>query len=130
MLKIWCVLLFGTLGAFAQAPKLDNLMTGRAWEALPDTVKLFYAVGMRDGLTMAAYSLPPDVRELMMENTQAKGFNPGDYVKELDRLYSERENLNIAVPLAYQYVTTKLKGASTAQQLEQMLIGLRKIMAQ
>jgi hypothetical protein len=50
-------------------------------------------------------------------------------VKELDKLFAERENLNIIVPLAYQYITTKLKGTSTAQELEQMLIELRKMRA-
>jgi len=96
---------------------------------MPDTTKLFYVQGIKDGLTIAAYSLPPEVRAAVIENTQTSGFYPGDYVKELDKLYTESENLNIMVPLAYQYVTTKLKGASTAQELEQRLIELRKIMA-
>jgi hypothetical protein len=71
MFKIWCVLLAGTFGAFAQAPKSENvsMATGRLWEAMPETTKLFYVVGIKDGLTIAAYSLPPDVRELMMEHT-------------------------------------------------------------
>lgn len=97
---------------------------------MPETAKLFYAQGMEDGLTLAAYSLPPEVRDLMVERTQAKGFNPGDYVKELDRLFAERENLNIALPIAYQYITTKLKGTSTPQELDQRLIDIRKLMAQ
>ena len=132
MFKLCCVLLVGTLCAFPQAPKSETVtnLTGRAWEAMPETAKLFYAQGMEDGLTLAAYSLPPEVRDLMVERTQAKGFNPGDYVKELDRLFAERENLNIALPIAYQYITTKLKGTSTPQELDQRLIDIRKLMAQ
>lgn len=130
MLKICYALLVGTLCAFAQVPKSDNvrMMTGRLWETMPETTKLLYVQGIKDGLTIAAYSLPPEIRESITEHTQAKGFNPGDYLKELDKLFAERENLNIVVPLAYQYVTTKLKGTTTAQELEQMLIELRKMM--
>ena len=50
-------------------------------------------------------------------------------MKELDKLFAELENLNIVLPLAYQYVTKKLKGTSTAQELDQTLIKLRKAMA-
>jgi hypothetical protein len=105
------------------------VLTGRAWDALPETAKLFYAQGMKDGLTLAAIWLPPEARDSVVERTQAKGFNPGDYVKELDKLFAESENRDIVLPLACQYVTAKLKGTSTAQELEQMLIGLRRSMA-
>ncbi len=78
MLRICCALLIGTLCALPQAPKPETvfMLTGRAWEALPETAKLFYAQGMKDGVTLAAISLPPEVRDSVMERTQAKGFNP------------------------------------------------------
>jgi len=131
MLRICCALLLGTLGAFGQAPNSQDAvwLTGRAWILMPDTVKVFYVTGLRDGMAIASYALPAEARELMTERTQAKGFNPGDYVKEFDKLFAERENLNIVLPLAYQYVTVKLKGATTSQDLEQQLIQLRRMMA-
>lgn len=131
MLKIWCALLLGTLSAFAQTPKSETVLltTGRGWELMPETKKISYVVGIRDGLIIAASSLPPEDRNLLRDRTQAKGFNAGDYIKELDKFFAERENLNIVLPMAYQYITAKLKGTSTAQELEQMLIDLRKRMA-
>ena len=96
---------------------------------MPETTKLAYVHGIKDGLTIAALSLPAELREAVIDYTQAKGFNTGDYVKELDQLFAHRENLNIVVPLAYHYITAKLKGTSTAQELEQRLIELRKAMA-
>ena len=131
MVKIWCALLFGTLCAFAQAPKSENvlMMTGRMWETMPETTKLAYVHGIKDGLTIAALSLPAELREAVIDYTQAKGFNTGDYVNELDQLFAQRENLNIVVPLAYHYIPAKLKGTSTSQEVEQRLIELRKAMA-
>jgi len=96
---------------------------------MSETTKLFYLQGVKDGLMIAEYSQPADIRESVVKQVQANGFNPGDYLKELDKLFAERENLNIPLPLAYQYITTKLRGSSTRQELEQMLIELRKAMA-
>lgn len=96
---------------------------------MSETAKLFYVQGIKDGQTSAAYLLPPEFRDLVLRATQAKGFTPGDYVKELDKLFEERENLNIFVLLAYGYVTRKLQGANTSQELEQILVELRKTMA-
>ena len=78
MLRFCCVLLLGAICALPQAPKSEtvNLLTGRAWEALPDTAKLFYAQGMKDGLILAASSLPLEDRDSVMELTQAKGSFP------------------------------------------------------
>jgi hypothetical protein len=102
------------------------MMTGRAWEALPEETKFSTSKASKDVLGLAEHSLPPgsEARHDLVENTQAKGFNSGDYVKKLDKLYAERENLNIVVPFAYVYVTKKLRGMSTAHELEQMLIEL------
>ncbi len=49
-----------------------------------------------------------------------------DYENEFDKLYSDGENLQINVLLAWSYVDAKLKGNLTREQLKKMLIGLRQ----
>jgi hypothetical protein len=62
----------------------------------------------------------------MMQEVQAKGFSPRDYVKELDALYLDRENLRIPITTAYMWVNLKLKGELSKQELERKLLELRK----
>ena len=57
---------------------------------------------------------------------QAKGFSPRDYVKELDALYLDRENLPIPITTAYMWVNLKLKGELSKQELQRKLLDLRK----
>jgi hypothetical protein len=57
----------------------------------------------------------------------AKGFTYEDHVKELDKLYADRENILIPIPVALQYCVLKLGGGNTNADLEQLLIGMRKL---
>ena len=57
----------------------------------------------------------------------AERFVVGDYVKELDALYRQRENVLLPVPVAVDYCTATFKGTSSKADLEQKLILLRKI---
>jgi len=104
------------------------VITGRGWEALTETAKLFYVQGIKDGILIAATYLDGEERERILGTTQAKGFFPGDYMKELDTLYRDRENLLIPVSIAYQYINLKLKGTATKDELERKLVELRKRM--
>jgi hypothetical protein len=57
----------------------------------------------------------------------AKEFTYEDHIKELDKLYSDRENLLLSIPLALEYCVLKLGGTRTSAELEQILIGYRKL---
>jgi hypothetical protein len=48
----------------------------------------------------------------------------------MDALYLDRENVPIPMLIAYQFVTLKLKGQTTKQELERRLIEVRKVVAQ
>ena len=117
--------------SFGQGQRPGNVlvMTGRAWVILPELNKLTYIQGLKDGIMIAATYLDGEERNLIIDTAQAKGFFPGDYVKELDSLYRDRENLPIPMPFAYQYVNLKLKGTATKEELERKLVELRKALA-
>jgi hypothetical protein len=91
-----------------------DILIGRDWSTLNDVRKLYYVLGVRDG------RIGSDV-EFAVE-----GFTAADYIKELDKLFSETENLNIAVVNALEYVSLKLSGSFTKSELEVYLIKLRK----
>jgi len=77
---------------------------------------------MPDNLTKVGLAL--------VDDNVAKGFSNYDYRRELNTLYKDRENVPIPVLLAYQYVTLKLKGQTTKQEMERRLIEVRKVVAQ
>lgn len=117
--------------SLGQVQKPGDVMaiTGRAWEALTEMDKLLYVQGVKDGILIATTYLDGEERERIVDTTQAKGFFPGDYVKALDALYRDRENLPIPVLMAYNYVNLKLKGTATKEELERKLIELRQWIA-
>lgn len=102
--------------------------TGRFWQLLPDMAKLMYVQGAKDGIVLAS-AVDLTLGSKILRQLDAQGFFPGDYVKELDMLYQDRENLPIPLPFAYQYCAQKLKGELTKQQLEEQLMQLRKMTA-
>jgi hypothetical protein len=48
-------------------------------------------------------------------------------VKELDKLYAERENIPLSIPFTLAYCVLKLGGTRTNGELEQLLIDMRRI---
>jgi hypothetical protein len=55
----------------------------------------------------------------------AEGFKVQDYVTELDKLYSSRENILIPVPFIMEFCTRKFGGHSTQSELDSRLVRLR-----
>jgi hypothetical protein len=101
------------------------MMNGRAWMILHEDAKTFYLGGLHDAMVAEAivyFSSSDEVKKRW-----ASGFTVGDYLKELDDLYKDRENLLLPVPAAMRYCTDKLKGERTKVDLEQELIALRKL---
>ena len=69
------------------------------WNFLPENSKLMYVVGIQDGLMIAASWADPASQEHIM-GAKPAGFFPGDYVKEMDALYRDSENLPVVMPFA------------------------------
>ena len=88
--------------------------------------KLMYTEGIKEGMQIATSYLSGDERRRILGEVQAKGFSPRDYVKELDELYQDRENLSIPITTAYMWVNLKLKGELSKQELQRKLMELRK----
>ncbi len=87
---------------------------------MSDIMKTTYVKGFQDAIAVVAQD---------RDNYIPKGFTVGDYVRELDELFKDRENQPLLLPLAHQYVTLKLKGQLTKAELEQRLIAMRQLMA-
>jgi hypothetical protein len=135
MLKTLVLIVLSTIGGLAQVTEQTTvpLLTGRAWELMPEATKIAYLEGVRNGIVIAANNMPDNLRKVgftLVEDNLAKRFTNDDYRNELDTLYRDRENVPIPVILGYQYVTVKLKGQTTKQELERRLIEVRKVVAQ
>lgn len=130
MLKLLVIVLLSVTGTSAQVTERTTfyMMNGRAWELLSESLQTAYLQGIRDGLLIAASNLPdPTVGKAILDENQAKGFSIDDYQKELHTFYKDRENVPVPLLLAHQFITLKLKGATTKQELEQRLIEVRRI---
>jgi hypothetical protein len=134
------------LGANVMGQDMDNILTfglfnGRFWEQANVTQKQMFFLGFRNGLRTAArdFLLRYDANGHLTYNDQARitleaeegryyaqGFTMDDHIKELDKLYAERENILIPIPEAIRYCVLKLHGTATTAELEQYLIRLRK----
>jgi hypothetical protein len=94
----------------------DGMLNGRFWIAATNEEKTVYVAGVVDALNL--------VRQ---HARMADNFTSGDYIKELDKIYNDTENINIPLIWIFDYCTTKLKGETTKTALESNLIALRKL---
>jgi hypothetical protein len=88
---------------------------GRFWNTSNEGQRLHYLTGVRDAAFLS------DRKTEWM----AKGFTIGDYLKEIDKVFSEGENLNIPVVWVFRYCTNKLNGDLTKENQERVLGSLR-----
>ncbi len=103
-----------------------SLLNGRGWKALTRDERALYTSGIRDHIMTALV-----LQHLPLNKVDwAKGFAISDYIKELDVLYQDGENIRIPVVLGIDYCTTKLRGQTTKKELEELLIMVRKSVAE
>ena len=127
MRKIALMVLLTVAGLLGQGADTFTTFTGRAWtKSMSQQQKLMYTEGIKEGMLIATSYLDGQERRRVLEEVQAKGFSPRDYVRELDTLYQDRENLPIPITTAYMWVNLKLKGELSKQELERKLMELRK----
>jgi len=92
-----------------------ELPNGRFWNSSTELERLAYVAGIRD-----AFLLTDGQPEWW-----AKGFTIGDYVKDINKLFAEGENVNIPMMWAFRYCTNKLKGEMSKDAQERALTNLR-----
>jgi hypothetical protein len=127
MRKIALMILLTAAGLLAQGSESFTTFSGRAWtKSMSQQQKLMFTEGIKEGMLIATSYLDGNERHRVLAEVQAKGFSPRDYVKELDALYLDRENLPIPITTAYMWVNLKLKGEVSKQELERKLLELRK----
>jgi hypothetical protein len=127
MRKIALMVLLTVAGLLGQNGDTFTTFNGRAWtKSMSQPEKLMYTEGIKEGMQIATSYLDGDERHRVLEAVQAKGFSPRDYVRELDALYQDRENLPIPITTAYMWVNLKLKGELSKQELQRKLMELRK----
>lgn len=114
----------------AQMPELSrtgSMFNGRAWNGLSADAKM--------GYVMASFDYSHYAHLVAEENDATKptsfdlvgNFSVGDYIKQIDKLYSDLANVNIPLPFALQYCSAEFTGLKTKQQLETFLISIRKL---
>ena len=127
MRKIALMVLLTVAGLRGQDSETFTTFTGRAWtKSMSQQQKLMFTEGIKEGMLIATSYLDGNERHRVLDEVQAKGFSPRDYVKELDALYLDRENLRIPITTAYMWVNLTLKGEVSKQELERKLLELRK----
>jgi hypothetical protein len=119
-----------------QDPSMTNgELNGRWWEELGSAshAKETYLAGFIAGVQVGAEEMnrlrglsDEDKVAEALSNYHANGSTLDDNIKELDKLYAERENIRIPLSAALVYCTIKLGGKFTSAQLEQILIAARK----
>jgi hypothetical protein len=103
---------------------------GRIWQGMNAAQKNGFVVGIDEGLFIALLSVDSATRDKIMSRYPKDELDPSDYAIEMDKIYAERENINIPLFMAYTWVQRKLKGDLTKDQLEAELRRLRTISSQ
>ena len=83
MLKTLVLIVLSTIGGLAQVTEQTTvpLLTGRAWELMPEPTKIAYLEGVRNGIVIAANNMPDNLRKVglsLVEDNLAKGFSNDD----------------------------------------------------
>jgi len=102
-----------------------NMFNGRGWVKMTHSDRLFYLQALKDEITYRL--LAQELSEEKLKQQWAEHATVGDYIQELDKLYEERENIDIPVTLAATYCTKKLLGTYTHDELERQLIATRQL---
>jgi hypothetical protein len=100
--------------------KTMQMFNGRAWQEMPAGAKLIYLAAMFDGVVLKVIEKSKTDAEFDTEmNLEwTSGFFSQDYIKTLDTLYKEPENILIPIPLALKfYCTKRLKGTWSERTL-------------
>jgi hypothetical protein len=105
-------------------PKFTGQMSnGRLWQELDKDEKLSYVAGAHDILiSITLTKLTKPTRE---NSNWAEGFTLIDYIKVIDEVYKDVENVRIPVPWVIGFSTQKLKGMLTKAELEDTLMSIR-----
>ena len=118
------ILLLGVLYGQDEIDSTRLMCNGRMWRKMSVDHKLAYVMGIKDAWVESALA-SGDVTKFV-ENRWADRFTVKDYMKELDLIYRDGENIRLPIPAAIWYCTAKLKGKSTKAELERALIYLRE----
>lgn len=94
---------------------------GIFWETLITQEKIYYIVGLEEGLALAKNNVgeASEYDELIIE-----GYHMSDFTSEIDTFYTDSTNINIPIAFAYHYMIQKMKG-KTAEELEDYIEWLR-----
>jgi hypothetical protein len=109
------------------------MANGRAWRMMMNgQERASYLMGYIDtvnAMTMMNHVTKGGDSIADMHDWYAFGFIVGDYLKELNLLYSNTENVRIPIPFALRFCSAKLNCKVKKAELEQQLIDLRQLAA-
>ena len=99
--------------------------TGRIWELLSPEGKMMYVQGFFEGGWQVTFDGPLPKNERYAAEPIVPGFLVNDYVKELDRLFSDRENILLSVGFLISNCTKRFKGTLSKQEAEEAIARAR-----
>jgi hypothetical protein len=121
-----------TFACSAQMPeqlRTGSMFNGRTWNGLSNDAKMGYVMATFDYAEYAhVVADQKDADKPTMFDLVGKATLIA-YVKQIDKLYSDLANVSIPLPFALQYCSAEFSGLRTKQQLETLLIKLRKTAA-
>lgn len=115
----------------------DHQMNGRMWIILNDSDKLYYIVGLTEGinycssevkLTFNKEEISPEVSKRVLQNLGhlITGEKNQKMVEAIDNFYKDPLNLDIPVTSAYYVFVGKFKGFLDKKSRQEMIEGMRK----
>lgn len=113
----------GTL--LAQQNETAGMLNGRAWVTMSRGDRAMYIIALKDRLTLQIAML--EIKAAESKSEWAQNFTVADYVDEINKVYSERENIHIPVVLAMKFCTYKLNGQTTKDGIDVQLRAMREL---
>jgi hypothetical protein len=93
---------------------------------LEELVKRAVDAGLLVQIPQPEGAKPPEtIAEAITGQFIVGRFTYGDYIQEIDKLYADRRNILLPIPVAIGYCRLKFIGSATNAQLEQYLIRRR-----
>lgn len=134
-LNIFWVLSFLFSFTFNVSAQLDDFdqtggwANGRMWEKMDLQLQIMFLYGIESGISLLLDDLD-NLNDKKYSTIKKKyfmgGFNFSEIANQVNLIYSDRANIRIPIPHIYVYTIKKLRGAST-KELEDELVLLRKL---
>jgi hypothetical protein len=105
----------------------DDMLNGRAWSSMPDTAKVIWVMGYREGVTLTAITMTDtlDKAKAMIGVLSPFKLTNGEVEQQLDRFYGDPLNMPIPIAEAALVVTRQARG-DDPKEIDKLLRDFRR----